>query len=69
MSVTRSLFCVNKWASAVSQKKISPTDKKNKLNQTFCYFYLEALIFDTSINTIFLNVTFCLPVAVQHANN
>lgn len=68
MSITRSLFCFDKWASAVSQKKISPTDKKNKLNQSFRYLYLQELLFDTSVN-IFLNVTFSSPAAAQHANN
>lgn len=65
VSVTRSLFCLNKWTSAVSQKRISPNDRENKLNQTFCSFYLQALIFDTGINASFLNVTFSLPVAMQ----
>lgn len=68
-SVTRSLFYMNKWTSTVRQKWISspPTERANETKHFS--FYLQAFIFDTSISAIFVNVTFSLPVAMQHANN
>lgn len=65
-----SVFVLHEQMDVDGEAKANFFPPNERANETKHFsFYLQAFIFDTSISAIFVNVTFSLPVAMQHANN